>query len=625
MRESRPATTTMPGPLVHGVLGTFQIALRGVVVLLPTVFANLHRFGSLHLLFVVCLLYAFWVVSGLLAAPLWHLRSWANLLVWALLALLLVQTVPIPIAAVIDDADPPLGASASILVEPRRLPAGGRGTELAVARFARRPGAAVGVLILAVAAAGLYWLVASATTSRKGLRRTTWAAVVGLGLLAVWMAMAGLGPPVSAEGVARRVGPALILGGDSLVPALLAALPLCLLVVLRPLGWMPRRHHRRRESRWGWLGRPAAVWAGIGLLATGLVAVALGLSNVPRHVLAVCVVLSVGFVLVGYVLAGPGRRRQRRPVRIALMLALWVVLMVAVGSRVGNKRVAATHADERLGLLMGAVPAGRTAFGLGAGSVSSRAVFGKAGWPVTEGDDADTNGYLVLRAELGWVGLVLALAAVAALGVRLVASWRRGHGPWSRTAVMVGLGALGANLLYFGHDAAALLTPNLLAVACVVAVVTAWAGHGAVWRPHRLCELGGSRWPLVVGAVGLLAAVGLAENEMLKSASLGTDLSDKFLHVGTFAVISLLLCYALGPHPTTRYLKTRILLAVLGTAALGVLVEFGQVLLTAGREFETLDIVANVLGAGAMGLLWWLVRVGQTSPPEPEPSGALRG
>lgn len=618
MRESLPSTTTMPAPLIHGVVGTFEVSLRAAVVLLPTVFANLHRFGGFHLLFLVCLLCAFWVVSGMLGVPLWHLRSWANLFVWALLGLLLVQVAPVPLGHAVDDADPPLGTSAGILVEPRLRPAGVAGTAPAVARYARRPAAAVGVLMLATAVAGLYWLVASAAVGRKGLRPTTWAAVVGLGLLALWMAMSGISSPVRAEGAARRVGPALILGGDSLVPALLAALPLCLLVVLRPLGWMPRWHHLRRESRWGWLDRASTVWAAIGLLLTGLVAAALGLCNVPRHILVVCVLLSIGFVLVGYAMAGPGRHRQRRPVRIALALALWVVLMVGVGSAVGNKRLGATHADDRLDRLVGALPADRAVFGLGAGSVSPRAIFGNAGWPTTDGDDADTDGFLVLRAELGWAGLLLVLAAVVALGVRLVASWRRERGPWSRTAILVGLGALAANLLYFRLDAVALLAPNLLALACVLAVVTAWAGHGAEWRPRRARELGESRWPLVVGAVGLLGAVGLAENEMLSSAATGAELGDKFLHFGTFGVISLLLCYALGPQPTTHYLKTRIFLAVLGTAALGCLVEFGQMVLTAGREFEGLDILANVLGAGAMGLLWWVVRVGQISRPEPE-------
>ena len=471
--------------------------------------------------------------------------------------------------------------------------------------------------MLATAVAGFYWLVGSASVGHKGVRRTTWAAVAGLVLLAYWMVISGVSSPERAEGVARLIGPAMIPGGDGLVPALLAALPLCLLVVLRPLGWMPRWHRLRRQSRWGWLDRAGTVWAGIGLLATGLVAAALGMSNVPRDVLVVCVLLSIGFVLGGYVIAGPGRHRRRRPVRIALALALWVVLMVGLGSAVGNERLGATHADERLTVLVGALPADRAVFGLGAGTVSSRAVFGRAGWPTTVGDDVDTDGFLVVLAEFGWAGLLLVLAAVVALGVRLAAAWRRDRGPWPRTAMTVGFGVLAANVLYFRFDAVALLAPNLLAVACVLGVVMAWAGHGTDWRPARARELGESRWPLVVGAMGLLGALGLAENEMI-STTAGAELGDKFLHFGTFGVISLLLCYALGPRPTTHYLKTRIFLAVLGTAAMGVLMEISQVLLTVGRLLETLDILANLLGAVMMGLLWWVVRVGQVSPPPAE-------
>jgi len=95
-------------------------------------------------------------------------------------------------------------------------------------------------------------------------------------------------------------------------------------------------------------------------------------------------------------------------------------------------------------------------------------------------------------------------------------------------------------------------------------------------------------------------------------APTGPQVSDKLLHFGMFAVISLLLCYALGPQPTTHYLKTRILLAVAGTALLGAAVECGQLLLAGSRSFEWLDIAANVCGAGLMGLMWWVFRFGQS-------------
>ena len=611
MPNASPSTTAASGPLVRGVVGTFQAALAAALVLVPTVFANLHRFGPLDLLFVVCLLHAFWVVSGLLGMALWHLRSWANLLAWAVLGLVFLQVVPLPLADRVDDADPPLNASAGILVEPARRTGDSIGESLSAVRLSRRPAATVGVLVVGASAAGLCWLVGSAAVGRKRVRRATWAVVLGLAMLAVWPALSAVGPPVRGEGLARLIGPVMILGGDSLVPALLAALPLCLLVVLRPLGWMPRRHPTRRQSRWGWLDRPAAVWAGIGLALTGVVAATLGMSNVPRGALVVCVLVSIGFVLGGYLAVGPGRYRERRPVRVALALALWVMLALGLGSAVGHARQPAARADERLSLLVGSLSNDRVLCGLGAGAVSSRAVFGKAGWPTAVGDDVDTDGFLVLRAEVGWAGLVLVLAGVVAAGVRLVFSWRRDRGPWPRTAMMVGFGALAANLLYFRVDATALLAPNLLALACVMGVVLAWAGHGCEWRPGRARELGESRWPLVVAAVGLLAALGLAENEMMPGAG-GPELSDKLVHFGAFGVVSLLLCYALGPKPTTHYLKTRILLAVLGTAAMGVFMEIGQLVLTAGRMFEAGDIVANVLGAGLMGVLWWVVRTGQT-------------
>jgi len=131
-----------------------------------------------------------------------------------------------------------------------------------------------------------------------------------------------------------------------------------------------------------------------------------------------------------------------------------------------------------------------------------------------------------------------------------------------------------------------------------------------------------SHWPLVLGAVILVGALGLAEQDMLAGTGAAPHLGDKVLHFGTFSVISLLLCYALGPRPTSHHLKTRVLLAVLGTGAMGVLMEFGQKYLTAGRSFEGLDILANTLGALTMGLLWWVVRRSQMPRPEAPPGPA---
>ena len=615
MPEAPSAPPPTPAPLRRAVRLLFHVAVAAGLVLAPTLFADHHRFGGFELLFLVCLLHAFWVITGVLGAPLTHLRTWANLVIWGLLALLLFQTFPLPLVPLRAEADPPLAEALDILVEPGRETLAGREVGLRLVRYARRPRAATGVLMLVAGAAGFYWLVSSAAPGRKGARWLTWSVVVGLALLAYWVVMSGIGSARSPPESARLVGPVLVLGGDSLVPALLAALPVCLLVVLRHLGWMPRRHPDRRESRWGWLDRASTVRTGIALTATALVAVALGASNVPPHILAVCVTLAVGLVLGGYAIVGPAQLGLRRPVALALGLALWVAVGLWLGTRVGGAHEPETHADAPLEAVLDSLPAHRAALGLGAGAVSPRATFGKAGWPAAPGDDVDTDGFLLLRAEVGWVGLVLVLAGAVAFGARIVTAWRRGRGPWSKTAVMVGFAVLAANLLYFRFDASAVLAPNLLALAAVLGLVAAWTAHGAHWRPDRAAELGESRWPLVAAAVGLLGALGLAESEMLEVGGGGID-ADKVLHFGTFAVVSLLLCYALGPKPTTHYLKSRLLLAVAGTAGLGVLMEFGQAILTADRSFEWLDMVANALGALLMAMLWWVVRRGQAAPAE---------
>ena len=617
MPEAPSALPPAPAPLRRAVLLLFHVALAASLVLAPTLFADRHRFGGFELLFLVCLLHAFWVVTGVLGAAVTHLRTWANLVVWCLLALLFLQTFPLPLPSLRGEPDPTVAEGMDVLVEPARSEGPILRIGVPLVRYARRPRATTGVLILAAGAAGLFWLVSSAAPGRRGARRLTWSVVIGLALLAYWVVMSRVASARSPPGAGRLVGPVLLLGGDSMVPALLAALPACLMLVLRHLGWMPRRHPDRRESRWGWLDRAATVRTGIALVATVLVAVALGASHVPAHILAVCVTLAAGLVLGGYVMVGPGVLGLRRSTAVALGLALWVALGLWLGTHLGGTHHPETHADATLEAVLESVPAHRTAFGLGAGAISPRATFGKAGWPVGPGDDVDTDGFLLLRAEVGWVGLVLILAGAVAFGSRVVVGWRRGRGPWPKTAALVGLAALAANLLYFRFDASALLAPNLLALAGVLGLVAAWTAHGAHWHPDRGDELAESRWPLVVAAVGLLGALGLAESEMLDVAGGGID-SDKVLHFGTFAVVSLLLCYALGPKPTTHYLKTRLLLAVAVTAGLGVLMEVGQATLTAGRAFEWLDMVANALGAGLMGLLWWVVRRGQAAPEEGE-------
>jgi len=612
MRTVPPAS---PTPLQRLGRWLFGLALGATLVLAPTLFADHHRFGDFALLFLVSLLHALWVVNGVLGQSLRHLQCWAHLGIWALLALVLIQTLPLPLAQVVDNEDPAVAAEANALIEPLR----GAGREgayrLPTVRLARRPAAATGVLMLLAGAAGLYWLVSSAQPGRRGARWVTRTAVLGFALLAYWVLMGGGGWGRLPPGVARLVGPALVLGGDSLVPALLAALPMTLLIVVRVLGWMPRRAPARRENRWGWLDRAATIRISIALVIVALVAVALGLSHVPRHVLVVCVTLAVGFLLMGYVVTAPAQIGLRKPLAVALGLALWVALALWLGTWVGRGPRAASRADPVLETVLESLPVERQALGLGAGAVSPRAVFGRAGWPVAPGDDVDTDGFLLLRAEIGWVGLGLVLVGAAVYAVRILGSWRGHRGPWAKMVVPAAFGVLTANLLYFRFDASAVLAPNLLALAAAVGVVTAWTSHGVAWHPERTKELAESRWPLVAAAVGLLGALGLAENQMLSATGGGGGFSDKVLHFGTFSVVSLLLCYALGPKPTTHRLGARILLAVVCTTALGATIEVGQALLTEGRSFEWLDMAANAGGATLMAMLWWVVRRGQAAAP----------
>lgn len=184
---------------------------------------------------------------------------------------------------------------------------------------------------------------------------------------------------------------------------------------------------------------------------------------------------------------------------------------------------------------------------------------------------------------------------------------------------MVGLGALAANLLYFRTDAVALLAPNLLVLGCVLGVVTAWAGQGANWRTAGGWAFRRSDWPLFFGALGLLSALGLAENEMLAPGATDPWISDKILHFGAFVVLTLLLCSALGRHPTWGRPGPRAMLAVLAAATLGVLLEFAQRYLTHGRSFEGLDMAASIAGACLMGFLWWLMRKSQAPSGESPP------
>jgi len=632
MQSVRVSAVAAPSSLGRWLEVVFRLALSATLLLAPAVFARFHRFGPFSLLFLVGLLHAFWVVRGVVGAVVWHRRSWAHLAAWGLLALVLFQMLPLPLGGWGARAAGAPGLAADLLAEPSRAAEAARAHLLAwLGRFSLRPGPTSGVLLAGAGAAGLYWLVASAVPGRRGLRWVTWSVVFGFGLLAYLVLVSRVGAWAAEGRPGRLLGPVLVLGGDSPVPALAAGLSVAVMVLLRYLGRMlPAGQGTRAGARqgrpWRWLGRGAGVRTALAAGVVGLVAGALGVCNVPRHLLVACVGVAAGAPLLGYLLRGAGERLPRRPARragyqggVVLAVGLLVTVGLWFGTTWAGPAVPATSADGSLRATLEAMPGLRGALGLGAGVLSPRAVFGRAGWPAAAGDDVDTDGFLLARVEVGWLGLALGLLAAVALAagaLRRPRGWGR-PGPWARLAGPAAVGIVGANLLCFRLDASAVLVPNLIALAAGLGLVSAWLGHGALWRTGR--EGGGarvpaalaeSRWPLVAAAVGLLAAFGLAETQMLRAAGGGLD-SDKVLHFGTFAVLSLLLCYAVGPTPDTRRLGLRLMAALGVTVGLGAAVEVGQALLTEGREFEWLDMAANGLGALLMVGLWWVVRRGQ--------------
>ena len=599
-----------PSALVRAVVLALQGSLLAYLVFGPTVFGHFHRFADMSMLFAVCQLLALWVVVSLVGFPLRHARSAVNVFIALLLCLLLFQVVPLPKTGVVAQAPETLGSLREVLLD------GGAGVSsraedvLRVGRFSILPGPAVGVLVLGLSAAGIYWLVASAVFGRKPIRRAAWAVLIGVTLLAGWVLVSALaGYTSGVGGVSPPPAIIPIYGGDSLAPALLAALPLAVALVLRPLGWLPRAKPHQRLTRFGWVVRPGVVWAGIGLVMLALVAAAVGASHIGPVLRAACIAAAAGLPLAAYAL-GPNERLGRRAIVVlAAGLGAWVAAAAALGSLLGTPDVESSRA--KVESLHGLFPA-RDLLGWGAGSISPFATFGSPGWPIRPGDDGDTSGYHLIAAELGLVGLALVGAMIAAMAIFLLRAVLRSRSPWTHLAPLVGLGALVANAVYFAFDSSALLAPNLLALAAVMGIATAWSIHGDTWRPEPRKVRGEAHWPFVVGAIGLAGTLGLAESAMLPGAG-GVSLNDKVLHFGTFAAICLLVCYALGPKPTARFLKARIVLAFLVAAALGVGIEFGQRWFTAGRAFEWWDIAADLIGAGAVGLFWWILRRGQAA------------
>ena len=620
MPHTMPAAPGVPTPMARAVSAAYQIVLWLTLVLIVTIFGHLHRYGGMDLLLLVCTLMVFWVVASLVVMPLTYIRTWANPFLWFFLGLVLFQFLPILRVDGIVLDQPALGPSDSLLVAGVPEPASNRPGMLPVGRYSLRPVPTAGVFMLLAAACGLYWLVSSSLVGRKKIRRATWAVVLGIVSIAFWVILAGAAPPArEGPGVFHRFGPLQIFGGDSLAPALIAGLPLAVAVVLRLLGWMPRRRLPQRQTGRGWLGRAAPVWSLIGVLMLGLIAAAIGMSNIPWRLSVASVLVSVGFVFVGFATDAPTYRSRRRGVVFAASALVWILAAMAIGYWAGPPHQPAASANADLEALTRGLTGWRAALGVGAGAVSPHVIFGSTGWPTAPDQGVDTNGYLLLLAETGWVGWTAVIAGAVALVAFLARAWHRAESPWPRTMMRVGIGALVANLLYFRFDASAVLAPNLLALAAVLGIVTAWAAHGAAWRHRRAREYGWAQWPAVVGATGLLMSLSTAESEMIESVE-GVDFNDKAMHFGAFAVLCLLLCYALNRRATLWRLRTRILAATLFVSLLAVAIEYAQRYLTEGRSFEVLDMVAGSAGAVTVGVWWYVIRRSHVAEPSELPS-----
>jgi hypothetical protein len=363
--------------------------------------------------------------------------------------------------------------------------------------------------------------------------------------------------------------------------------------------------------------RPAFLRSLLAVVLVGIVAIGLGASNVPWRLVLASVVVSLVLLLVGPFLTGAAEGKSRaRAAGLVLALAVWTALGVGLGGLLAGGKQPASGINAKLAVLDGAMPRSRVPFGLGAGSISPVATFGSPLRPGSASEDEDTSGYRVLWTEIGAGGVLLVAACGLAMVLSKVRAMRQSRGPWTALAPPMAVGALAANALYFAFDASALLVPNLLVLAAVLGTATAWQGHAVVWRPERAHRLGLAHWGFVLGSVGVLAALGVAESEMVMG--MGPEIQDKVLHCVAFALLSGLLCYALGPEPSLRYLKGRVVVAILVSAAMGVALEYAQAGLTGTRSFEVTDMFSDGTGALLVGVGWWIFRRGQLSLPEPD-------
>lgn len=75
---------------------------------------------------------------------------------------------------------------------------------------------------------------------------------------------------------------------------------------------------------------------------------------------------------------------------------------------------------------------------------------------------------------------------------------------------------------------------------------------------------------------------------------------DKIAHFGAYGIFAVLLCLSLAIEPPIR----RMMVAVGGAALFGALMEVLQALMGAGRTFDPVDMVANLIGATLGGVLY---------------------
>ncbi|KAE8361401.1 hypothetical protein BDV27DRAFT_133124 [Aspergillus caelatus] len=116
------------------------------------------------------------------------------------------------------------------------------------------------------------------------------------------------------------------------------------------------------------------------------------------------------------------------------------------------------------------------------------------------------------------------------------------------------------------------------------------------------------RYPFAGAFVFLLllaAYIGLLPHSASPSVPSQLQPNDKFLHVVTFFLLSLIFYWI----PDTTRRRTLQLTLIVCTAVLGIGSEIVQGILPNGRSFDPFDLLANIVGSlGAVGLCSWYHR-----------------